>query len=94
MRAVNDGLAAVAEASAYQPEVVLLDISLPGMDGYEVARMLRQQPSLPHVFLVALTGYGQADDLRRATEAGFDLHLAKPVDPERLRQVLSAGSRG
>lgn len=89
VRAINDGPAALAEASTYQPEVILMDIGLPGMDGHEVARLLRQRESVRPVALIALTGYGQADDRRRAIQAGFDVHLVKPVDLDQLREVLS-----
>jgi two-component system CheB/CheR fusion protein len=85
---VHDGPAALEAVPAFQPEVVLLDIGLPGMDGYEVARALRQQPALDKLLVVAMTGWGQAEDRRRSHEAGFDLHLVKPVEPEVLREVL------
>ena len=72
-----------------RPDVALIDIGLPGMDGYEVARALRARQPMS-VLLVAMTGYGQPDDVKKAMEAGFDLHLLKPIDPDRLAQVLSA----
>jgi CheY-like chemotaxis protein len=68
---------------------VLLDIGLPKMNGYEVARRLRQQPGLNKPLLVALTGYGQEEDRRRSRQAGFDHHLVKPVDPDTLRAVIT-----
>jgi CheY-like chemotaxis protein len=68
---------------------VLLDIGLPGIDGYEVARRLRHQGGSAHIMLVALTGYGQDEDRRRAQEAGFDHHLTKPLDPAQLQQLLA-----
>lgn len=74
------------------PDVVLLDIGLPGMDGYEVARRLRQDLRLKDCLLVAITGYGQPDDQRRALEAGFNHHLTKPVNPAVLQQLLPAPS--
>lgn len=77
---------ALERASAIDPEIVLLDIGLPGMDGYEVARLLRSRGSSAR--LVALTGYGQPEDLRRAQDAGFDTHLVKPVDLKRLLRDL------
>jgi len=70
------------------PDIALVDIGLPGMDGYEIARRLRAEPNGAGVFLVALTGYGSASDRDRSRQAGFDLHLLKPVDPEKLRSVL------
>jgi CheY-like chemotaxis protein len=89
VRAVYDGPTALAEARSLRPDVVLLDLGLPGMDGYEIARRLRQQSDLRDVVLVALTGWGQEEDRRRSREAGFDQHLTKPVEPEVLRQVLA-----
>ena len=77
----------MALAAIFAAEVVLLDIGLPGMNGYEVARRLRSTDTV--VRLVALTGYGQPDDARRAREAGFDAHLVKPVELERVLQVLA-----
>src|SRR5207249_1563474 len=90
VRTARDGPAALEAARIYRPEVVLLDIGLPGMDGYEVARRLRKQPATEHVRLVALTGYGQAEDRRRSREAGFDHHLVKPVDPAALEGLLTS----
>jgi CheY-like chemotaxis protein len=68
---------------------MLLDIGLPGMNGYEVARRVRAMPVGRSIRLIALTGYGQAEDRRRALAAGFDDHLVKPVEPERLQQALT-----
>lgn len=84
-----NGIAGLAAALEHRPDVALIDIGLPEMDGYEVARKLRASESLKAIKLIALTGYGQADDARRAYEAGFDLHLVKPVDPERLAEAVS-----
>jgi signal transduction histidine kinase len=78
--------AALERARTFEPEVILLDIGLPGMDGYEVARRIRLHGSRAR--LVALTGYGQSEDVQRARAAGFDEHLVKPADPEMLRQKL------
>jgi CheY-like chemotaxis protein len=72
----------------YRPDLVFLDIGMPGVDGYEVARRLRRQPGLETVRLVALTGYGQEEDRRLAREAGIDHHLVKPVNPEALEALL------
>jgi two-component system CheB/CheR fusion protein len=71
-----------------QPDIALVDIGLPGMDGYEIARRFRAEPHGAKDFLVALTGYGSASDRDRSRQAGFDLHLLKPVDPEKLQSVL------
>jgi PAS domain S-box-containing protein len=87
-RIAHHGNAAMSTAAEYLPEVVLLDIGLPGIDGYEVAAMLRRQPDLEETVLVALTGYGQEADRRKAMSAGFDLHLTKPVNPDQLQQIL------
>jgi CheY-like chemotaxis protein/two-component sensor histidine kinase len=89
VRTCHDGIAALEATEAFHPEVVLLDIGLPGMDGFEVARRLREQPTTPRPMLVALTGYGQAEDLRRSREAGFDHHLVKPADPATLNALLA-----
>jgi PAS domain S-box-containing protein len=85
----HDGPAAIESSRAHKPDVMLLDIGLPGMDGYEVARRLRALPELSGAVLVALTGYGQDEDRRRSAAAGFDHHLVKPVDPQTLIDVLS-----
>jgi CheY-like chemotaxis protein len=84
----GDGPAAIEEARRSRPEVVLLDIGLPGMDGYEVARVLRTEPGCRGALIVAVSGYGQADDRARSRLAGFDQHLLKPVSPERLLEVV------
>jgi CheY-like chemotaxis protein len=93
VRVAYDGPSALAAARSTAPEVVLLDIGLPGMDGYEVARQLRQDPDLNDTVLVALTGYGQATDRRQTHNAGFDQHLIKPVDPGLLRTLLATIDR-
>ena len=79
-----DGAAGLQVAAATRPEVVLLDIGLPEMNGYEVARRIRLEPWGERMALVALTGWGQDEDKRRSQEAGFDHHLVKPVDPSLL----------
>ena len=89
VRVVHDGPAALEAARSRVPEVVLLDIGMPGMDGYEVARRLRQLPGLAGVVLVALTGWGQEQDRQRSKEAGFDHHLTKPADPQALRDCFA-----
>jgi two-component system CheB/CheR fusion protein len=83
-----DGLSGVALAQALKPDVVLCDIGLPDMDGFKVAKMLRDDASLAATRLVALSGYGQAEDRTRAREAGFDLHLTKPPSLEALQRAL------
>jgi CheY-like chemotaxis protein len=86
-----DGPEGVDRACAVHPDIALIDIGLPGFDGYEIARRIRREGSdwARGVRLIALTGYGQAADRVRAMEAGFDMHLLKPVDPEKLQQVLA-----
>ncbi|HEX3043253.1 MAG TPA: PAS domain S-box protein [Bacillota bacterium] len=87
-----NGFEGLIKAREFQPEVVLCDIGLPGMDGYEVAKAFREDEFLKNIFLVALTGYVQPKDLQKALEAGFDQHLAKPVDLDELERVLAGSS--
>ncbi|HEV7505191.1 MAG TPA: response regulator [Thermoanaerobaculia bacterium] len=82
------GPAGVETARSFRPEVVLCDIGLPGMDGYAVARSLRGDPAMRSARLIALTGYGRETDRQRTQEAGFDLHLVKPVEPLELKRLL------
>lgn len=89
VRIAHDGPGALADAAAELPDLVFLDLGMPGMDGYEVARRIRQDPGLRRVILVALTGWGQEQDRRRTRETGFDHHLTKPADPEALHQLLA-----
>ncbi|HLK09886.1 MAG TPA: ATP-binding protein [Candidatus Binatia bacterium] len=90
----EDGVRGVALAAATRPEVGIIDIGLPGLDGYQVARAVRAAPGGEGIYLVALTGYGQPEDERRAREAGFDAHLVKPPDPVHLSHLLAgAGER-
>jgi signal transduction histidine kinase/ActR/RegA family two-component response regulator len=88
VRVAHDGLAALELAKDYRPEMVFLDIGMPGMDGYEVARRLRQTPGLEKVVVAALTGWGQQEDRRRTADAGFDHHLVKPPEPKVLERLL------
>jgi CheY-like chemotaxis protein len=88
VRVAHDGPTALALAASYRPAVVFLDLGMPGMDGYEVARRLRLQIGLEHIVLAALTGWGQQEDRRRTAEAGFDHHLVKPPEPKTLESVL------
>jgi PAS domain S-box-containing protein len=87
----EDGADALEKVRAQRPDVVLLDIGMPGMDGYEVARRIRQEPWGGDVLLVAITGWGQERDKQRAHDAGFDAHLTKPVDPAQLEELFAAG---
>jgi CheY-like chemotaxis protein len=88
VRVANGGIEALHEAEAFRPDVMLLDIGLPMMNGYDVARRIRREPWGAAVRLVALTGWGQEEDRRRSREAGFDDHVVKPVDPNSLRSLL------
>jgi CheY-like chemotaxis protein len=90
VRVARDGPEALSAAGEFHPELVLLDIGLPGMDGYAVARALRAGPTQGRVRLVALTGYGRDEDRRRSAEAGFDDHLVKPIAPEELLHLLAS----
>jgi PAS domain S-box-containing protein len=89
IRTAHDGLEAVQEAAAFRPDVVVLDIGMPKMNGYEAARHIRQQPWGKNMVLVALTGWGQEEDKQRTFEAGFDHHLTKPVEPAALEKLLA-----
>ena len=90
--AVHDGRAAIEAAREYQPNLILLDIGLPGMDGYQVAEKVRHELELRNVVLVAMTGYGQESDKQRSKEAGFDHHLVKPADFSKVEQILATVS--
>lgn len=84
----NDGYRALQLAQEFRPEVVFLDIGMPGMNGYEVARALRKTPGLERTFLVALTGWGAESDRTRTRDAGFDEHLIKPAELTVVRSLL------
>ncbi len=87
----STGREAIEVAGGFQPEVVLLDIGLPGMDGYEVASRLREEECGRDAVIIAISGYGRDEDRRRSKEAGFDHHLTKPVNLDALISLLSAG---
>jgi two-component system CheB/CheR fusion protein len=93
VRIAHDGIAGLQEAQSFLPEIILLDVGLPGLDGYQVASRLRLDPATADVVLIALTGYGQAEDRRLALQAGFDYHLVKPVDADQLRILIERGRR-
>jgi two-component system CheB/CheR fusion protein len=90
VQVTDNGPAGLSRAREFRPEVVLCDIGLPGMDGYQVARVFRADESLKDMFLVALSGYALPEDLQRAAEAGFDRHLAKPPRLDQLEELLSS----
>ena len=89
-----DGPNGLEAARCLRPDVVLCDIGLPGMDGYDVAKALRREPALRNTFIVALTGHALPDDRRCASEAGFDAHLAKPATIARIQEVIGRALRG
>ena len=88
-----DAAGALRLARRLTPDVILCDIGLPDMDGYELARTLRKEPNLAHTQLIALSGYAQEHDRERSAESGFDAHLAKPADLEQLKQALGRAAR-
>src|SRR5262249_4501761 len=92
VREAADGPSGLEAALTHRPDVALIDVGLPGLDGYEVVRRLRAQAAGKTMHVFALTGYGQAADRRRAEEAGFDEHLVNPVDPARLVSLLAQAS--
>ena len=89
-KTVNSGPAALAAIPHYRPNVLLMDIGMPGMSGYDVARRIREQPEFNGIKLVALTGWGQEEDRRLSRDAGFDYHLTKPVDSRILKDLISS----
>jgi CheY-like chemotaxis protein len=93
VRVAHDGPEALTVAGEFRPEVVLLDIGLPGMDGNEVARRLRGRPEFEEALIVALTGWGQEADVERSRAAGFDHHLVKPADPEAIIELLTKNGK-
>ena len=88
VRLAYDGPSALQAAIDYRPDVVLLDIGLPGLDGFEVAQQIRRQVALKGMVLVALTGYGQDTDRQRSQDAGFDYHLVKPASFDEIEKIL------
>jgi CheY-like chemotaxis protein len=84
-----DGLQAIELCRSFAPDVVVIDIGLPGLNGYELAQQLRASPETAHMQLIALTGYGQESDVRAAKEAGFDHHFIKPMNPAEIHRVIA-----
>lgn len=91
VRSAHDGLAAIAEAAQFHPDIILLDIGLPRLNGYDTARRIRGEAWGKDIHLIAVTGWGQDDDRTRAKEAGFDHHLTKPLDIPTLQKLLAGG---
>jgi DNA-binding response OmpR family regulator len=85
----HNGMEGARIAHSFQPQVVMCDLGLPGMDGYEVGRTLRREADFRQTCLIAVTGYGQESDKKRALEAGFNIHMTKPIDLKELKAVLS-----
>jgi len=90
VRIAHDGWSALETALDFQPTLALLDIGMPGMNGYELARRLRAQAAASRIVLVAVTGWGQEEERRRSREAGFDYHLTKPSDVRSLEALLAS----
>jgi CheY-like chemotaxis protein len=90
VRIASDGLEAVEQAAKFQPDIVLMDIGMPRLDGYEAARRIRNQSWSRDTLLVAVTGWGPSDDSDEATAAGFDRHFTKPLDPAELRRLVGS----
>jgi len=93
VRVASTGVEGIAEARRWRADVVLLDVGLPDLDGYEVARRLHAERETAHAKLVAITGYGQAEDEQRAYRAGIDVHVTKPVEPQELLRILAEVTR-
>jgi CheY-like chemotaxis protein/nitrogen-specific signal transduction histidine kinase len=91
VKTVSDGREALASVRVFAPHVIVLDIGLPGLDGYAVARRLREQGDTSHALLIAVTGYGQREDRERAAAAGFDYHFTKPTDPRQIQGAIERG---
>jgi CheY-like chemotaxis protein len=89
-RTAHDGESAVSTAESFQPEVVLLDIGLPKLNGYEVAQRIREQPWGTSMYLIAVTGWGQDEDRQRSSEVGLNMHMVKPVEPSALEKLLAS----
>lgn len=94
VESAHDGRRALQAAERFRPDVILLDLGMPGMNGYEVCREIRKQPWGGDVLLIAQTGWGQEQDRQRTTDAGFDGHLTKPIDHDRLEKILTDLSVG
>ena len=91
-RATHDGMEAFEAATEFRPDVALLDIGMPRLNGFDLARRLRGEPWGRSIVLIAVTGWGQADDRARATAAGFDHHCTKPVEPQQLDRLIAGAA--
>ncbi len=92
-RQAHEGVGAIKAAQEYQPELIFMDIGLPGLSGHEVAAKLRGELGMRDTFIVALSGYGTDEDRRKSMRAGFDSHLVKPLDPSALPEILAQADR-
>jgi signal transduction histidine kinase/CheY-like chemotaxis protein len=93
VKTVGDGTEALSSVPVFAPHVIVLDIGLPGLDGYAVARQLRERGDTNHILLIAMTGYGQREDRERAMGAGFDYHFVKPTNPGQIQRAIEQGRR-
>ena len=89
VRSCYDGQTAIDVASEFHPDIILLDLGMPKLNGYETAIRIREQPWGKHVVLAALSGWGQDEDKQRTRQAGFDHHFVKPIEPDALRRLLA-----
>jgi CheY-like chemotaxis protein len=94
VQAAHDGLEALALAESFRPDVVLMDIGMPNMNGYDAARRIREQPWGRKMVLIAQTGWGQGEDQRRAEEAGFNAHMVKPLELDSLMRMIAELPQG
>ncbi|MGH7825080.1 MAG: response regulator [Candidatus Binatia bacterium] len=94
VRLAYDGPGALELSATFVPDVALIDVGLPGMNGYEVARRIRERPELRHIVLIAQTGWAREEDRENSREAGFDHHLSKPIDHELLEKILAMPTAG
>jgi CheY-like chemotaxis protein len=94
VRMVHSGAAALETAPEFRPDVILCDIGMPRMDGYETCRRLRQVPGMEKTLIAAVSGYGSEDDRRKSKEAGFDRHLVKPIGRATLEELVKSAARG
>jgi len=93
-RAAYDAISGLDALGEFQPDVVVMDIGMPGIDGYEMCRRIRLRPSGRHIVVIALTGWGHPQDKQRALDVGFDAHLTKPVDPAAFQELLALSRTG
>jgi CheY-like chemotaxis protein len=93
VRTAHDGISGIEAAAAFRPDIILLDIGMPRLNGYDAAKQIREQPWGRDVTLVALTGWGQDEDRRRSEEVGFNFHVVKPVEPAALEKLVADSAK-